>query len=292
MSNLAILLALGAALSWALTQVLTKTGLERMDLISYAASRPLFALIFIIPYGFLTGGFDFVGLAVVGIGVLSGVTDAFFGSLLYFYAIKKSSAHEAASLSNTAPFWGVVTAIFFLGEEPKPLVFIAAVLVVAGAYFLVTRRSDFSGDHSIWGTLPALGSGVLWGVVETVPAKFCLNQGMSPISYQLILVSTAAISWNIVAFAKKEGGLQLLRYPVKDLGIAALTAFTGFFLGWILWLTGLEMAPASLLAPIRGSMTLFAFLLSIVLLRERPTRRSAVGVILTFGGVFLVSLLG
>jgi len=291
MSNLAILFALGAALSWALTQVLTKTGLQRMSLISYAAFRPLFALVFIVPYGFLTGGFDFVGPWLIGIGVISGIMDAFLGSMLYFYAIRKSSAHESASLANTAPFWGVVTAVLFLGEEPKAVVFIAAVLVVSGAYFLITRQGGPSGGHSIWGTLPALGSGVLWGVVETVPAKFCLNQGMAPISYQLILVSTAAVSWTLLATLSKKHELKF-SYPLRDLGVAMVTAFTGFFLGWTLWLSGLQMAPASLLAPIRGSMTLFAFLLSIILLRERPTARSAVGVLLTFGGVFLVSVFG
>jgi len=291
MNNLAIFFALGAAISWALAQVFTKTGLQRMDLISYASVRPLFALLFIVPYGLLTSGFHYASLSFIGIALLAGVIDSFFGSLLYFYAIKHSSAHEAASLANTAPFWGVVTAVLFLGEEPKLVVFVAAFLVVLGAYFLVTRRGSTSTDHSLWGTLPALGAGLLWGIAETVPAKYCLSQGMSPVSYQLIIVSTAAVCWNLVALFSKEHHFHL-HYPLQDLGVAMFTAFTAFFLGWMLWLTGLEMAPASVLAPIRGSMTLFAFLFSIVLLRERPTSRSAVGVLLTFGGVFLVSILG
>lgn len=291
MTNLAIFLALGAAVSWALTQVLTKTGLERMDLLSYASIRPLFALLFIVPYGLLTTGFQYTGLNLVAIAVLGGLIDAFFGSMLYFVAVKKSSAHEAASLANTAPFWGVVTAVLFLGEKPRLVVFVAAVLVVLGAYFLVTRRNITSTDYSLWQTLPALGAGVLWGVAETVPAKFCLNQGMSPIFYQLIMVSTAAVSWNLLASFR---GKHLFHhhYPLKDWGVAAFTGFSGFFLGWTLWLTGLNLAPASFLSPIRGSMTLFAFLLSMVILRERPTARSAVGMLLTFGGVFLVSIFG
>lgn len=291
MNALAIFLAIAAAIFWALTQVLTKTGLQRMDLISYASFRPLFALLFIVPYGLFVSEFHFVGPNFIGVAILSGIIDPFIGSFLYFFAIKKSSAHETASLANTAPFWGVVTAVLFLGERPRPVVFIAALLVVSGAYFLVTRRVTPSTNHSLWGTLPALGAGVLWGVTETVPAKYCLNQGMSPVSYLLIMVSTAAVSWNLVALFTKNHHFRF-NYPWRDIGVAMLTAFTGFFLGWVLWLTGLQMAPASLLAPIRGSMTLFAFLLSIVLLRERPTRRSALGVFLTFGGVFLVSILG
>ena len=68
------------------------------------------------------------------------------------------------------------------------------------------------------------------------------------------------------------------------------SAFTGFFLSWILWLSALGIAPASLLVPIRGAAIPFAFLLSVALLRERPTSRSALGVVLVFGGVVLISL--
>ena len=289
MSSLAIFLALSAAVSWAITQVLTKTGLQRMNLIAYASFRPLFALLFIVPYGIITSGLHLPGLKFILIAVSGGIFDTFFGSMLYFLAIKKSSAHESASLANTAPFWGVVTAVLFLGEKPKPIVFISAFLVVSGAYFLVTRGKKTSSNHSFLDTLPALGAGAMWGIAETVPAKYCLNHGMSPVTYLFIMVATAAITWNLVAIFSRKHSFHF-RYPLRDIGVAMITAFTGFFLGWILWLTGLEMAPASILAPIRGSMTLFAFLFSILLLRERPTYRSAIGVALTFSGVFLVTV--
>ena len=291
MNNIAIILALGAAVSWASTQVFSKIGLQRMDLVDFASIRPLFALLFIVPYGLLTAGFENPGLLFIGIAVLAGLMDDFLGSMLYLIAVKSSSAHEAASLANTAPFWGVVTAVLFLGERPRLIVFISAFLVVLGAYFLVTRRGDAAIDHSLWKTLPALGAGVLWGVAETVPAKYCLSQGMSPIFYQLVMVITAGVSWNLFAAVKGKSIIRM-SYPWRDLGVALFTGFTGFFLGWILWLTGLKLAPASLLAPIRGSMTLFAFLLSMLILRERPSLRSAVGVSFTFSGVFLVSVFG
>jgi len=66
---------------------------------------------------------------------------------------------------------------------------------------------------------------------------------------------------------------------------------TGFFLGWILWLSGLQLAEASVLTPIKGgAMTLFAFVISIVMLRERPSSRAFLGAALATAGVVLVSL--
>ena len=63
------------------------------------------------------------------VAVLGGILDSFGGTLLHMIALKRSPAHEAVSLSNTAPFWGVVAAVVFLGESPQFASFAAAVLV-------------------------------------------------------------------------------------------------------------------------------------------------------------------
>jgi drug/metabolite transporter (DMT)-like permease len=69
-----------------------------------------------------------------------------------------------------------------------------------------------------------------------------------------------------------------------------LSAVAGAFLGWLLWLYALGLAPASVLSPIRGSTLLFALVYSVLFLRERPSARSLVGVGFVAAGVFLVTL--
>lgn len=288
MSSPAVLLTVGAAASWSLSQVLTKEGLRRMDFVAYGVVRPLFALPLVLSYGFITSGLRFPGPELVGIAACGGLIDSFLGTLLYMLSLRRSPAHQAAPLSSTAPFWGVVTAVLFLGERPHPIVFVSALLVVLGAYFLGGHRPGETTSHPALGTLAALGAGVMWGVAETLPAKYCLIHGMTPITYQLIMVGTAALSWGLLAVWQRPK----LHWSPKGLGIACQSAFTGFFLGWLLWLSGLSLAPASVLAPVRGSTTVFSFLLSIFLLRERPSPRAAVGLLFVSGGVFLVSIMG
>lgn len=288
MSGPAVLLTLGAAASWAFSEVLTKEGLRRMDFVAYGVVRPLFALPFILAYGLITSGLRFPELKLVGIAACGGVIDSFLGTMLYMFSLRRSPAYQAATLSSTAPFWGVVTAVLFLGERPHPIVFVAAVLVVLGAYFLGSRQSGETTGHPAFGTLAALGAGFMWGVAETLPAKYCLAQGMVPITYQLIMVGAAAGSWGLLAIWQRRH----LNSSPKGLGIAFQSAFAGFFLGWLLWLSGLSLAPASVLAPVRGSTTLFSFLFSILLLHERPFLRAVVGLLFVFAGVFLVSIMG
>jgi len=76
------------------------------------------------------------------------------------------------------------------------------------------------------------------------------------------------------------------------MNIAVLTGFTNLFLGWILWLLALGRAPASIISPVRGLVVLFGFLASVLILKERPSRRSAIGVLLIIGGVMLVTIAG
>jgi len=52
------------------------------------------------------------------------------------------------------------------------------------------------------------------------------------------------------------------------------------------------MERASLLSPIRGLVVLFAFFLSILFLKEKPTKSSFLGMTAIFAGVFLVGIWG
>ena len=111
---------------------------------------------------------------------------------------------------------------------------------------------------------------------------------MSPLAYQLLFAGSAGIWWGFVVLP----GLIRRRISVTRVGlsIALLSAFFGYFAGWILWLTALRSAPASLLSPISGTSVLFTVLMSIVFLGERLTIRTAIGGILAFSAVIIVSL--
>jgi len=241
-------------------------------------------------YGLSVSGFRFPGWSLIGIALAAGLLDSFFGLMLYFVSVKRISAHEASSLSNTAPFWGVTTSVVVLGEAPQPILFVAALLVVVGSYLLMMRRDESGGSRWGWGAVPALGAGIVWGFAETVPARYCLTHGMTPLTFQLVFLISVAIAWGSSALLRIRR--QPLSFPRRGVLLALVTGLLGYVVGWLLWLSGLSLAPASLLSPVRGSMTLFAFLFSVILLRERPTRRAATGVLLTFAGVLLVTFFG
>jgi transporter family protein len=267
-----------------------KVGVTSMTRIGFAAVRPWLGLAFVLPYAFLIATLDFGSPKLVIFAVGGSLLNAVLGTALFYYAISHAPLHQASILSNTSPFWGVLSSVIVLGEPARPIAFAAALLIIGGAYFLIERRRAGEPARHILPLMAALAAGVLWGFASAVPAKYCLDHGMNPMAYHLTFTASAGVLWGIAIVPK------LMRRAVtltkRGMIVALTSAFLGYFVGWILWLNALDLAPASLLSPIGGTNVLFTVLLSIVVLRERPTRRALIGGVLVFAGVLLVTLLG
>ena len=284
----AILLGVGATLCWGLTMVLMKAGVDRVSMTAFGVLRLWTGLPFILLYAWATGGFDFGSASMILVGLAGGIVNAFIGTGLFYYALHHGSMHESNILANTSPFWGIVSAIVFLGEPASPVTFGAGALVIAGTYFLVRGRSSDGERHSLRALVAAAVAGILWGFTTAVPTKYCMGHGMSPIAYQVLFASGAGLCWTVAALP----GLVRRRLTITRRGvwIAFLSSFFGLFIGWVMWLMALQRAEASVLSPLGGLTLLFAAVLGAIVLRQRLTAKMAVGGALVLAGVTLVSV--
>jgi drug/metabolite transporter (DMT)-like permease len=283
--NLAILLALASGGTWAIGMTVAKPALRHIDVLSYMLGRWLLVAPLALLYAVATGALAFPSGYAVGMAVVAGFIDSALGGLFYLMAMERAPAYQTATLSSTAPVWGVSTAILLLGETPRWEVFVAAVLAVVGAYFLVGRRFRIR-EHAL-GSAFGLLTGFLWGFAETIPAKLALRAGLSTPSLLLVFACSGVIS--IAAFLPFLRSRFPRRIDRTGIRLTVLSAVGGAFLGWVFWLSALELAPASVVSPVRGSTLVFSLVYSILFLRERPNRVALLGVILVLGGVVLVS---
>jgi len=74
---------------------------------------------------------------------------------------------------------------------------------------------------------------------------------------------------------------QLLEAGLK---ISAFVGLIGVAFSWILWLTALSLEQASVLAPVRGLVVPFGFAFSILIVKERPTKKAFLGLVLILAG--------
>lgn len=289
MEILAALLAIGASFSWGVDQVLGKIAIRDMDTFSFNALRPAFALIFIIPTAFLLDGLVWPRTNLAILAIFSGFFAEFVGVNIYFYVMDKSAAHRVIPLGNSNPLWAATAAIIFLGEEAQPVIFISIALVILGTYLIGSREKEDESNAWIGGIMLALTAGLLWGLSAPV-SKYCLNEGMNQLTLQTLRISTAAIACSsAMLFYRGKKNLNIGKTGIK---IGLLSGFFAFFLGFLLWLGALGMEPASVVSPFQGGKILFGFLLSILIIGEKPSRKAFLGTGLILLGVLMVTLWG
>lgn len=282
----AVLLAVAAGGTWAIGMTAAKPALRYIDPLSYMLGRWVLVAVLSLLYALATGNLAFSNVPAIALAVAAGFIDATLGGLFYLLAMQRTPAYQTTTLSSAAPFWGVAFAILLLGEPLRWEVFVAALLVVGGAFFLVGGRLALFSHLA--GSLFALLASLLWGFAETVPSKLALEGGLNPETLLFVFACTAVATISILTFWLRP------RFPLRvqrrGIALTVLAGAGGAFLGWVLWLSSLELAPASLISPIRGSTLVFSLIYSILFLRERITLRALWGALLVLGGVLLVSL--
>ena len=284
--ELAILLALASGATWAIGMTVAKPALRHIDVLSYMLGRWLLVTPLALIYAAASGTLAFPSTFAVGMAALAGFLDSTIGGLTYLLAMQRAPAYQTATLASTAPLWGVTTAILILGEPFRWEILAAAILVVFGAYFLVGRRMRIR-EHAV-GSLFGLLTGLLWGFAETIPSKLALQAGLSPASLLFVFAVSGVITIGLITpFLRRWFPFRIER---RGIALCVLAGVGGAFLGWSLWLSALDLAPASVISPIRGSTLVFALVYSVLFLRERLTKRSLFGVLCVLGGVLLVSL--
>lgn len=284
MNPLALVLALTAAICWGAAQVLGKLALRDLSALAFNAIRFSFVTALIFPIALLSGVLEGHGAELILLSIGAGVLGWFIGAQLFYYSLKRAPAHQIITVGNAYPFWVIVLASLFLGEGIKLILPISAALVFAGV-FLLTPVQKKSGQ---WrgGVILASLVAFIWGATGIL-RKSILTGGMEPFALLTISLASAMIIFDLATLGKRSWNQQ--GFNRRSIGLSLASATLAFPMGGFAYLSALGMEGVSTLAPITASTILFGFLLSLILVRERPTRRAVLGMGLTFLGVSLAA---
>lgn len=279
-----MVLVMLATMCWGSAQVIGKLALKNIGAILFNSIRFSVTAPMVVFVVFLTGGLgDIGGSWPVTAAVLSAIIGQFLATHMFFYSIKREAANRIIPAGNTHLFWIIAIAPIFLGETLSPVLPISAALIFAGIFFLIPREK--SPDSWRMGVLVAAFSAFLWGV-SSILSKYCLSAGMAVSILLLIRIFMAAALFDTVACISNRGKNQKINR--RSIGLSVISGTLAFPVGTFLYFTALNIEQVSVLAPISGITIFFGFLFSILLIGERPTRKSIFGTILTIAGVLLV----
>jgi drug/metabolite transporter, DME family len=277
------LAAIGSAVAWALTSVAMRPiagrALWRSSVLRLAVCVPLLA-VYAAPSGALQRALaapPAAWLWLLGSTICSMVV----GDSLYFLAAARIGVARALPIASSFPLLTTLGAVLLLDEPPSLALVIGTCLVVLAVALIGGERAPGGRRLDALGLLLAglaaclwAGSGLFLG-----PALRLLD----PVAANMIRFPLATILF---------GGYLVLVRPAEHLSARlvwlSLAAALGTLASALLFLAGIAGAGVARGVALNATSPVFSAVLASLLLRERVSRRTAVGIASSVLGTILL----
>lgn len=281
----AALLALLSAIFFGLNALMVRIGLHhspyRLNAVYAFFTAAIVLWVTVIFSGVSLPPPESLGLFVIA-GILAPGLSAFFG----FESFRRIGIATTTSLFATAPLFGAVFAIFFLGEILTLATGIGTVLVALGIFFLSYFRSK---EHIHLRDLPLPLIAAFLISIGAVVSKAALQHSPTPISgLAVALTAGACVHLLALTVLNRWGRLS------NRLSVVKYFIFSGVFIAGALGLffLALNQGDLTVVFPINQTQALFAILFSWLFLREQDfiTRYTLVGAVAIVLGSVLITV--
>jgi uncharacterized membrane protein len=287
--------SLFSALLWAMASVLLTVGAKRLPVV------PLNLVRCVVSTSFFWALLPFYG----GLNALTAISpDAWLwlvvsvlgllvvGDTLYFRSMDLAGVSWAMPVASISPLWAVLLAAWFVDEPLTATLLLGTVLVVAGVILLSRTAGQSSGGRAIEpaarraGLLLALLVSVLWaiGQVALKPAtagihSVVANSVRQPMGMLMLLGLTIV----------RRQGHTLRTLDRRSWWVIILASLVGTGVGTLFFVMAVQMVGAGRNAVLTSTAPLMAIPFSMMWLKERPTRWTLAGTVLTTVGIGLVA---
>ncbi len=311
------LIALLSALLWAMASVLLTIGARQIHVIPLNLVRCVLSTAFfwaLLPF---FGGFKALAtipptawpwLVVSVLGLLV------VGDTLYFRSMDLAGVSWALPVASINPLWAVILAAVFVDEPLTWSLVLGTLLVIVGV--ILVSKSAGPGDLVVPANSAApVASAEPAPVVAAKPGTTALSTARRT---GLLLAFVVSVLWAVGQVALKPAtagvhsviansvrqplgmvmllGLTLTRGQWRELkkldcrswGIIVIASLVGTGLGTLFFIMAIQMTGTGRTAVLTSTAPLMAIPFSMLWLRERPTRWTIVGTLLTTAGIALV----
>lgn len=282
-----LVFAVGSAFFAGITAVLAKIGIEDVDSTLATALRTVVVLVFSWVMVFVAGvqgGLADIGGATLAFLVLSGLSTG-ASWLCYFKALQLGDVNKVAPIDKSSTVLTVLLALLLLGEPLSVPKAVGVVAIGAGTLLMIARSEGApvegraQGRGGSWLVFALLSA--VFASLTSIFGKMGVQDVNSTLATAVRTVVVLAMAWAMVFVARKQGGIARIK-PRSWLFLVLSGVTTG--LSWLCYYRALQDGPASVVVPIDKLSILVTIAFSGLVLGERLTRRSAVGLALVVAG--------
>lgn len=281
-----IAFAFGSAFFAGVTSILAKIGIKNTDSTAATAVRTIIILFFSWIMVFVTGQFG-------GIGDISGKTLTFLilsglatgGSwLCYFKALQIGDVNKVTPVDKSSTVLTMLLAFIILGEELSLLKIICIVLIGAGTYLMIEKKeTDVKTTGKGWLFYAILSA--VFASLTSILGKIGISDVPSNLGTAIRTIVVLIMAWIMIFVTKKQDELKKIdRKSMLFICLSGLT--TG--LSWLCYYKALQDGQASIVVPIDKLSILVTVAFSYIVLKEKLTKKSFLGLVLITAGTLLL----
>jgi drug/metabolite transporter (DMT)-like permease len=273
---MAIIFALGSALSIALGTFLTKSVTIRLP--GFSSVGVLFYLnaVVIALASFFMPIWNPMELSDVARALFGGVTTA-LGAYLIFLVVSRSSASAAGVGQSLSPAAVLVLSPLFLQSEVSPAQVVLVSVIVLAALFPLRTALESTSSLTSFLLMAAIG---ICTATTTILISLQLSQGMELV--QILLIQQVTAGSLFIAFYQPKG------FTFSDyLSLSRRSIFMG--MGWILTVAALASGSAILVQSVLATVPIWILIMETIAARKVPATNVVVSALLASIGIILLS---
>lgn len=288
-----IVFAFGSALFAGLTAILSKIGIRNTDSNVATAVRTIVVLVFSWLMVFIAGSHTTIanisGYTLLFL-VLSGLATG-ASWLCYFKALQIGDVNKVTPIDKSSTILTMIMAFIFLGEDITLIKAAAIVLIGAGTYLMIQKKevTDTGSGPKNGGYLwffYAVGAAV-FASLTSILGKIGIQGVESNLGTAIRTIVVLIMAWVIVFITKKQ-------HTIKDIDAKSMLflVLSGFATGgsWLCYYRALQDGPASVVVPIDKMSIVVTIAFSSLILKEKLTTRSLIGLVMISAGTLSLLL--
>ena len=281
------LIALGAALSYAVSGIAAKRGMRYSTPITVTLVSVTIHAFTLSSAVLLTGGIPSVSGWVLFLFALAGTLQPII-RLFTYVGIFYVGASRGATLRGAHPLFSTIIAILFLGEVLTLPVLTGTVLIVAGITLISWQRESQVTSFRWWHVGYPLAAALLAGISHPL-RRYALGLANEPL-FLAAVVGVVALPW-LAGYAAFPSKGERPVWNRKCMG-PFLVAGTFETLGILLVIVALSVGPVVVVSPIVATGPMWVLVGSWLFLRgiEQINLRTVLGTACVISGTVAISL--
>ena len=291
------LAALGAAICWAVTGILSQSAAQALGPFGFNRLRQGMVAVMLAAIVLATGRWHGIETGDLARLALSGFIGIFLGDTLLYVALIRLGPRRAGALfALNAPI-AAVMGWLFLGESLSPLAVLGVALSTMGVAMAVLGRAGRSGAHrfeavegpvwiaSVYGLLAATGQ-----ALGSLIARPVMAQGFDPYAASLIRVGVAVACLTILMALPIRALKPLSRPSPRIVALSALSGLIAMVIGMTLLMFALQGGKVGIVSTLSALSPVLILPVLWLLTGARPSATSWAGAVIAVAGMALIFL--